>query len=52
MAVRRLVAAGDKLYIHTDSGLHTVKDNGKGPRNWDKDQFSNTPGESPFWHSS
>jgi hypothetical protein len=48
MAIRGIVGAGGKLYLRTESGLHTLKNNGKEPRDWDKAQFSSTPGESPF----
>jgi hypothetical protein len=48
MAIKSMVGAGGKLYLHTDSGLHTLKNNGREPRDWDKDHFSSTPGDSPF----
>jgi hypothetical protein len=48
MAIKSLVGAEGTLYIHTDTGLHTLKNNGKEPRDWDKAQFSTTPGDSPF----
>ena len=48
MAIKSMVGAGGKLYFHTDSGLHTLKNNGKEPRDWDKAQFSSTPGDGPF----
>ena len=48
MAIKGIVGAGGKLYMRTESGLHTLKNNGKEPRDWDKAQFSSTPGEGPF----
>lgn len=48
MAIKGIVGAGGKLYLRTESGLHTLKNNGKEPRDWDKAQFSSTPGEGPF----
>lgn len=48
MAIKNMVGAGGKLYLHTDSGLHLIEDNGKEPKEWNKAQFSSTPGEGPF----
>jgi hypothetical protein len=48
MAIKGMVGARGKLYVRTDSGLHTLKNNGKEPRDWDKAQFSSTPADSPF----
>ena len=48
MAIKGIVGAGGKLYLRTESGLHTLKNNGKEPRDWDKAHFSSTPGECQF----
>ena len=47
-AIKGMVGAGGKLYVRTDSGLHTFKDNGKEPRDWDRALFSGTPGDRAF----
>jgi hypothetical protein len=48
MAIKGIVGAGGKLYPRTESGLHRLKSNGKEPRDWDKAQYSSTPGDGPF----
>jgi hypothetical protein len=48
MAIKGIVGAGGNLYLRTESGLHTLKNNGKEPRDWDKAQFSSAPDGGPF----
>src|ERR1700677_3855396 len=39
-AIKGMFPSGGKLYVVTDSGLHTFTNNGLEPRDWPKERFS------------
>ncbi len=39
-AIKGAVAHDGKLFLRRESGLYTVQDNGKEPRDWTPEQFS------------